>query len=295
MNVSASFRDALEPVLLAIADDELVIGHRHSEWTGWAPHIEEDIAFSSIAQDEIGHAALFYGMLAELGGRTVDELALGREPSEYKNAVVCERPNRDWAFTIARHFLYEIAERIRLDSLRGSAYRPLAEAAEKLLREERYHQLHADAWFRRISSGPVEGRHAFAQALSEALFDSVGLFEATETERDAVEAGILPAPSDALLQIWLGETMERIERAGLPLTLSAEGEADLLPTSAGELIASPAEEAPHPPSIRHSNGRWTLQGTFPGNGGRRGHHSGDFQSLWDDLTKTYREEPTATW
>lgn len=105
--VSESFGEALEPVLLALADDDLIIGHRHSEWTGWAPHIEEDIAFSSIAQDEIGHANLYFNLLAELKGVPADRIALGREASDYTNAIICERPNRDWAYTISRHFLYE--------------------------------------------------------------------------------------------------------------------------------------------------------------------------------------------
>src|SRR5437870_7611742 len=91
-------------LLLALADDELIMGHRHSEWTGWAPHIEEDLAFSSIAQDEIAHARLLYRLAHQAGLSDVDEdaLALGRQPGEYLNAVLCERPNRDWAYTLAR-------------------------------------------------------------------------------------------------------------------------------------------------------------------------------------------------
>src|SRR5947209_20567414 len=94
-------------LLLALADDELVIGHRHSEWTGWAPHIEEDLAFSSIAQDEMAHARLFYELAGELTGRAVDELALGRQPVEYRSSVLCARPNRDWGLTLARQYVYD--------------------------------------------------------------------------------------------------------------------------------------------------------------------------------------------
>src|SRR2546428_1775954 len=90
-------------LLLALADDELIIGHRHSEWTGWVPHLEEDLAFSSIAQDEMAHARLLYGLALPLMGDGWDEdrLALGREPAEYRNAVLCERPNRDWGYSLA--------------------------------------------------------------------------------------------------------------------------------------------------------------------------------------------------
>src|SRR5438046_3841551 len=83
-------------LLLALADDELVLGHRHSEWTGWVPHLEEDLAFSSIAQDEMAHARLLYGLALPLWGEgwNEDRAALGREPPEYRNAVLGERPNR---------------------------------------------------------------------------------------------------------------------------------------------------------------------------------------------------------
>lgn len=293
-SLSPAFRDALIPVLLALADDELVIGHRHSEWTGWAPHIEEDIAFSSIAQDEIGHSNLYFQLLADVTGKSPDEMALGRPPGDYRHAVVCERPNRDWAYTLARHFLYEAAERIRLESLTGSAYKPLADAATKILREERYHQMHADAWFRRLAHGPLEGRHQISLALSEGLPDSVGLFESTAEETAALENAILPDQMEGLLHAWLDTVVGRIEEMGLPIDLAGQEEGEFVPTSAGEMI-EPAHAAGARPSIAKVNGRWVLEGAFEGLGGRHGRHSPDFDSLWDDLTKTYREDPAATW
>ncbi|HEX2025724.1 MAG TPA: Phenylacetic acid catabolic protein, partial [Actinomycetota bacterium] len=97
-------------LLLSLADDELVLGHRHSEWTGWAPYLEEDLAFSSIGQDEIGHARLLYEIAEPLAGRDPDALALGRTPEEYRHAILCERPNREWGYTIARQYLYDTAD-----------------------------------------------------------------------------------------------------------------------------------------------------------------------------------------
>lgn len=293
--VSSTFREALEPVLLALADDELIMGHRHSEWTGWAPHIEEDIAFSSIAQDEIGHANLFFTLLAEVGDKSADEIALGRQPDDYRNAIVCERPNRDWSYTLARHFVYEIAERLRLESLQDSGYQPLADVSEKLLREERYHQMHADAWFRRLAKGPLEGRHQFALSLSEVLPDTVGLFEAFESEAEALDLGILKVGSADLLQKWLTETVDRIEAAGVPLEITREDDSEFVATAAGEMIEHPHEKSERPPSISRAEGKWRLEGSFPGMGGRGGKHSPEFTELWEDLTRTYREEPTATW
>src|SRR5467141_3914111 len=116
-------------LLLSLGDDELVIGHRHSEWTGWAPHLEEDLAFSSIAQDEMAHARLLYRLAGETWPELGDEdrLALGRAPNEYRNAVICERPNGDWGYTIARQYLYDRADAVRLEALASSAWRELAD------------------------------------------------------------------------------------------------------------------------------------------------------------------------
>src|SRR2546427_8194523 len=91
-------------LLLSLADDEFVLGHRLSEWTGWVPYVEEDLALSSIAQDEIGHARALYELAAVIDGRSADELAFGRKPAEYGNAILCERPNRDFAYTMARQW-----------------------------------------------------------------------------------------------------------------------------------------------------------------------------------------------
>lgn len=266
----------LESVLLAFADDELIIGHRHSEWTGWAPHIEEDIAFSSIAQDEIGHANLFYQLLSDLGSRTPDEYALARQPEEYTNAIICERPNRDWAYTLARHFLYEIAEKLRLEIFQETKHGPLSEVSVKLLREERYHQLHAEAWFHRLASGPIEGRHQYGIALSEAMNDAAGLFEPIEGE-----AEVVPVLSDELRRRWLDEVVKRTEEVGLQLDLAPEEDAEIVATSTGEMM-----EQQHSPPRRQD---------AAGLGGRQGRHSPEFHELWEDLTRTYREEPTATW
>src|SRR6266571_5828670 len=106
---SSSPRD--DDVLLQIADDELVLGWRNSEWTGIAPVLEEDVAFSSIAQNEIGHARALYQLLAE----DADALAFDRSPDEYRcSPLVQLRFVPDWARTIARHWLYETLDELRI-------------------------------------------------------------------------------------------------------------------------------------------------------------------------------------
>src|ERR671919_2941580 len=123
--------------LLQIADDELVVGWRNSEWTGIAPFLEEDVAFSSIAQNEIGHARALYELAAEELGTSADGLAFDRRPDEYRCAPLVQvRLVPDWAGTVARHFLYETADAIRLDALKRSGDSELAGLAAKMDREE---------------------------------------------------------------------------------------------------------------------------------------------------------------
>ena len=108
-------------LLLEIADDELILGWRDSEWTGIAPFLEEDVAFSSIAQNEIGHARALYELVAHDLGTTADELAFDRAPDEYRcSTLVALRLVPDWARTIARRYLYEVADELRLGVLKGS-------------------------------------------------------------------------------------------------------------------------------------------------------------------------------
>jgi ring-1,2-phenylacetyl-CoA epoxidase subunit PaaC len=138
-------------LLLAIADDELILGWRNSEWTGIAPFLEEDVAFSSIAQNEIGHARALFELAAAELGTTADELAFDRAPSEYRCApLVQTQLIHDWAGTIARHFLYETADAIRLDALKSSDDAELAGLAAKMDREEVYHRIHAEMWAERL-------------------------------------------------------------------------------------------------------------------------------------------------
>src|SRR5947209_18026979 len=133
-----------ERLLLEIADDELILGWRDSEWTGIAPFLEEDVAFSSIAQNEIGHARALYELVARKLGTTADKLAFDRSPSEYRCSALVELRLPEWERTIARHVLYEQADAERLDRLKASDDGELSGLAAKIDREEIYHRLHAE-------------------------------------------------------------------------------------------------------------------------------------------------------
>jgi ring-1,2-phenylacetyl-CoA epoxidase subunit PaaC len=148
--------------LLEIADDELILGWRDSEWTGIAPLLEEDVAFSSIAQNEIGHARALYELVARERGTTADELAFDRSPDEYRCSRLVELRLPEWERTIARHYLYEQADAARLERLKQSDDAEIAGLAAKIDREEAYHRMHAQMWFDRLQDEP-----RFRSALDE--------------------------------------------------------------------------------------------------------------------------------
>jgi ring-1,2-phenylacetyl-CoA epoxidase subunit PaaC len=141
-------------LLLEIADDELILGWRDSEWTGIAPFLEEDVAFSSIAQNEIGHARALYELAARELGTTADELAFDRQPGEYRCCELVELRLPEWERTIARHVLYEQADAERLAQLKESGDEEIAGLAAKIDREEAYHRLHAEMWHERLKDEP---------------------------------------------------------------------------------------------------------------------------------------------
>jgi len=176
-------------LLLGVADDELVIGWRDSEWTGIAPMLEEDVAFSSIAQNEIGHARAVYELLAE----DADALAFDRPLEEYRCAPLVELRLLDWAHAIARRWLYEEADEIRIAALMQDGDARVAGLAAKINREEAYHRMHAELWRRRLHDTPQ-----FSAAVDDLWPYAVGLLPGEQ--REALAARVHRSlPSDKLL------------------------------------------------------------------------------------------------
>ena len=163
-------------LLLSIADDELMLGWRDSEWTGIAPFLEEDVAFSSIAQNEIGHARALYELAARQLETTADELAFDRAPEDYRCAPLVQLRRLEWARTIARHWLYETADEIRLATLKGSTDSELAGIAAKIDREEAYHRMHAEMWVDRLLA-TEEGRTRLNEAVDELWPYALGVLD----------------------------------------------------------------------------------------------------------------------
>ena len=195
-------RDALAELLLSVADDEFVIGFWDSEWTGIAPMLEEDVATSSVAQDEIGHARALYEMLAALTGDDADRIAYGRDAEAFRHASLLNHARGDWAFSAARRYLYETADAVRLAALARSTDPSLAALASKMRREETYHLLHADAWLRRLAEGPADVRERLASALRALWDDAQDVFAPLVHEEELVRSGVLPEPMRALHADW---------------------------------------------------------------------------------------------
>jgi ring-1,2-phenylacetyl-CoA epoxidase subunit PaaC len=201
--------------ILAFADDELVLGWRDSEWTGVAPFLEEDVAFSSIAQGEIGHARALYELAAGELDTDADSLAFDRSPNEYRCAPLVElRLVHDWAGTIARHWLYETADALRVAALMESDWPELAGLAAKMDREEAYHRMHAQMWADRLRDSAERGR--FETAVEELWPAALGLVEGEQRNRLCELVGREPvgaverdAHTDELAPLWEEMTMVR--------------------------------------------------------------------------------------
>ena len=210
-------RDALAELLLTLADDEFVIGYWDSEWTGIAPMLEEDVAMSSVSQDEIGHARAWYELLAQLTGDDADRIAYGREPAEFRHAALMNHARTDWAFTVARRFLYEHADAVRLETLARSSHAPVADLASKMRREETYHLMHFDVWLRRLAAAGGEARERLAAALADLWADAGTIFTPLAGEALLVERGFLPEPMESLRTRWDERVRAACQAEGLVL------------------------------------------------------------------------------
>jgi ring-1,2-phenylacetyl-CoA epoxidase subunit PaaC len=199
----AALGDGAREHLLAFADDEHLMGQQHAEWIGVAPFLEEDLAFCSIAQDELGHAATLYELLTD----DVDALAFGRRPEEYRSCHLVEVPCPDWADALARHWLYDLAEELRWEALAESSVGTVADAVERAQREETYHRRHADALIRRMLDDPDSGPRV-SDAIRRLLPLADALWEPVAGEDEALAAGVVTARSVAMRDAWRSRVVE---------------------------------------------------------------------------------------
>jgi ring-1,2-phenylacetyl-CoA epoxidase subunit PaaC len=255
-DLSDEEREAVEALLLRLADDEFVMAERYTEWQVEAPSLESDLALSNIAQDELGHGRLWYDALCDLGW-TEQELVWERDPDAFRHSTFAEQPysEGDWADPIVRGYLYDVAEDLRLDALKDAPYRPLVDPIEKIESEERYHLEHAQNWLERLCDDP-ETIEEVQDAVDRLFPYALTLFEPGEYE-DEIEALELRNQSlSEMREEWLETVGTFLEGVGVTVPMDPEDDPDeLLPQALG----------------------------------RDGSHTDHWEALHDDFTHTYHE------
>ncbi len=250
--------DALKDLLYKMADDELIFGHRNSEWTGLGPILEEDIAFSSMAQDKIGHARALYELLHhDLGEADPDQIAFNRGDEKlFRCSHLVEYPNGEYDFSLVRQFFFDHGELIRYKMLEQSSYRPLAELARKVHGELKYHVLHADVWVKRLGNATEESRARMQAAVNEVFPLALGVYEPGDHEETLIQQGLF-AGEAAVREQWLAKVQEVLTQAALTLPELASVE--------------------------------------PAYGGRHGYHTEYLAPLLKEMTEVFSIDPSVEW
>ncbi len=208
--------DKVFEFIIRLADDRLILGHRLSEWCAHAPILEEDIALANIGLDCIGQANFLYNAAADLEGknRTPDDLVYFREAIEYKNLLLVEQPNGDFAHTIVRQFLYDSFGILLFDKLQKSTFEPLSGISQKAIKEIRYHFRHSSQWVLRLGDGTEESHQRIQRALNTLWKYTDEMFLPDELENTLFEQGIA-VRSSVLKEDWWKIVSEVIEKATL--------------------------------------------------------------------------------
>ncbi len=219
---STPVENPLFEYLLRLGDDRLVLGHRMSEWCGHGPILEEDIAMSNIALDLVGHASSLLALAGEVEGkgRNEDALAYFRDATAYRNALLVETPNGDFAFTVVRQFLFDAYSVLLWDALSRCGHPTLSGIAAKSLKEDKYHLRHSSEWVVRLGDGTEES-HARAQSALNGLWRFTGeLFD-----HDAIDAAVatqgIEVDHAGIQSRWHAMVTDVVQRA--TLTLPADG------------------------------------------------------------------------
>lgn len=212
--------DLITTYVVHQADNALILGHRNSEWTGHGPILEQDIAISNIALDLIGQARNFYQLAAtrihELSGENVteDDLAYLRDTNEFRNCVLVEQPNGDWARTILRQFYFSVFQWLQYAKLLESSNTEIAAISEKSIKETRYHVKWSSEWVMRLGDGTEESHARLVDAMYVLNPCIAELFIPVDFEYEAAESGIGILP-ETIESAWY----EKVNRVLLTATL----------------------------------------------------------------------------
>lgn len=258
-NVATDLKRPLIELLLSVADDKFMLGHRIGDWTGLAPMLEEDIAFSSIAQDELAHAQAFYELVALLEGTgDADHVAYGRKPFDYRCAAITTlSDDLSWDVAIARQFYCDHFDAVRLARLAKSSEPQLAALAARVLAEERIHVDHSDHWVTQLGRAKDEPMKRLQAALDRLAPSASALFEPTQGIERLEKAGLYPKGPQDMFESWRDALTSVTAAAGLKLHI------------------------PTPESIEP--------------GGRHGRHAPGFADMLDEITEVFRSEPQGKW
>lgn len=251
-----NYTDAVKELLYKMADDLLIIGHRNSEWTGLGPILEEDISFSSMAQDKIGQSQALFVLLNDLGEQEPDTVAFTRNASQFHNSQLVELPNGEYDFSLIRHFLYDHADQLRFEGLAKSTYEPLAKVARKVKGELKYHVFHANTWVVKLGSANEESHAKMQAALNLAWNYALGMFELSSHEEILIAEGVFEGEK-SLQEKWLANITPLLLKAGLSIPESST---------------------------------WN-----PVFGGRLGKHTEHLGPLVEEMSEVFRYDPTAEW
>jgi len=211
-------QDALVEYLLRLGDNALILGHRLSEWCGHSPALEEDLALSNVALDLIGQTQLWLGLAGEVEGRgrDADKLAYLRDARDFRNVLLVEQPNGDFAATMARQFYFDAWHYLLLRGLTGSMDPRIAEIAAKGLKEVTYHLERSRDWVLRLGDGTEESHRRMQTAVDDLWMYTGELFETDEVDQVMMREG-LGADLATLHEPWLGLVRATAEEATLIL------------------------------------------------------------------------------
>ena len=210
--------EALFEYLLRLGDSAIVLGHRLSQWCGHGPILEEDIALTNIALDFVGLGTGLLGYAAQIEnkGRTEDTLAYFRNEREFKNVLLAEQPNGDFANTMVRQFFYDVYTYFLYSELKNSKDAQLAAIAEKALKEINYHLRHSREWMLRLGDGTDESQSRMQNAVNDLWMYTGDMFDADATDEFLFKEGIAPDLKE-IKQKWELYTKETLSEATLQI------------------------------------------------------------------------------
>jgi len=215
---------------LHLADNALILGHRNSEWCGHGPILEQDIAISNISLDLIGHARNFYQYAAQLINQTTnqpvnlsteDTLAYFRDAPDFKNILLVEQPNGDWAETILRQFFFSAYQYLLFEKLQESKDEQISAIATKSLKEITYHRRWSSEWIIRLGDGTEESRERMVKAIDNLWNYTDEMFVPAAYESQMANKGICPDVA-LLKQSWVKRTTEVFDEATLVIPASSK-------------------------------------------------------------------------